>query len=348
MVQRRGDLERAHALLQAAPIDDRSWFEDLQSGAEVLALLLHVHHGGLVMDDLVDGRHGRGRGVRRVRVSVAGGEHGVDRRGDRGATEGREASRDGVEASPAVDYIGSDAGDEDRRPWSGKAKGADRERGSIWRGRKVYKTKAMRASGVERAKRKNELGTARNRSRKKWTRERVTGLLLEEVRDGGRWGYTKLFCPRITDDEDGEAKGWYEEGELSSINPMSYEGAPVHNSVGGGTAGPANRSREGGACGFEGRATTGPVKVKVKVEGRQRRGRGRLHVGRSVVRDEPKGQQLKHTGSFWASGEGHPAGEEVPASWASRISSISARPRRDPGWLGRGERGEGPGRAWGG
>lgn len=98
-----GNLEAAHALLDAAPVDDGPGLEEAELAAEAPALLFEADYGGLADNDAVDGIDGRdaGSGVG-APVAVAAGPR---RRRSRGRTAersaeplGREARGDGLEA----------------------------------------------------------------------------------------------------------------------------------------------------------------------------------------------------------------------------------------------------------
>lgn len=95
-------LEGAHALLDAAPVDDGPGLEDVELAAEALALLLEVDDGRLAGDDAVDGAGGGGHVGRGE--GVAGAVARPPGRGRGGPAEGgaelggRETGPDDVEA----------------------------------------------------------------------------------------------------------------------------------------------------------------------------------------------------------------------------------------------------------
>lgn len=91
--------QRAHALLDGAPVDDGAGLEDVELAAEALALLEEVDDGGLAEHDAVDGLDGGGDAAAEGVPVAAGAGRGGGAAAERGAQAGGgEAGGDGLEA----------------------------------------------------------------------------------------------------------------------------------------------------------------------------------------------------------------------------------------------------------
>lgn len=58
MIKLKARWGSAQSLLETAPVDDGSRFEDLQAGGEIPPLVVDLDHRGLQVHDGVDGSYG--------------------------------------------------------------------------------------------------------------------------------------------------------------------------------------------------------------------------------------------------------------------------------------------------